>query len=144
MTETMGAWFRHDDDNCDPLLGHLESLAEAGWRVSLLVGGLQVSGTMVTVHEYLKAFDEQLATYDTDMGSHAGFLRHGVGTAEPSQHPLNLPDAINREPDVKRARWIHLMRAKITRPGEAPQRVPLWRGRTSGIDGWSLLSRKHR
>ncbi|QCC76352.1 hypothetical protein [Nocardioides daphniae] len=100
-------------------------------------------GTIITVAEYLKTLDEQLAAYDTDMGSHAGFLRHGLGTADPSQHSIDHTNWLDRDPAVQRARWLHLAHAKISSPGESAQRVPLWRGRTASVDGWSLLPPKH-
>lgn len=138
MTETSIDWFSHDDHDCDPLLSQLALLGPAGWRVSLLVGGLQVSGTLISAHDYLAEFDKQLAPYDTDMGSYAGFLRHEVREG-PTRGANPIPDAVNRDPEASRARWIHLARAKVSRPGDSGQRVSLWRGRTSSVDGWSLL-----
>ena len=131
MTTKLDPFFAGESDG-DPLLGQILSLANARWRITLLVEGHQITGTVIEPHEYLRLLDEQLAKYDTEMGSTAGYIRHGLGTANPQLDDVGWTEE-------EKPMWVHLSGATTVR-GDTTQKIGLWRGRTSAVSGWTLRS----
>lgn len=132
MTTGLDRFFANGIDG-DPLLGQIVHLDGAQWRLTLFMEGYAITGTVIGPYEYLTLLDKQLRKYDLEMGSTAGYIRHGLGTAEPALDDLARPDSATMP------MWIHLADAAVAR-GDKSQRIGTWRGRTSAVTGWTLRS----
>jgi hypothetical protein len=96
--------------------------------LTLNVGGLVVSGLLVSPHRFFKSVAQ-----DT-LGTEAGLGDFLVKTMENA-----YSDTFSGESVI----YLHLDQAQIFMPGQPPlpgDRTMLWRGRLSEIDGWSFGS----
>lgn len=132
MTSPLEQFFGQDP-GIDPLLAQMIALDNARWKVTLFLDGQEITGTLISAWEYMCVLDVQIAKYDTGMGSAAGYIRHGLGSADhAAMNTGSDPDAPG-SPE-----WIHLTGAAIYRAQGRSQTIGLWRGRAAAVSGWTL------
>lgn len=101
--------------------------------ITLTVGGLLVSGTLIGLSEYVERLGEQVlssAAPDTHEGWRQLFDSWSETAREASEDTGTDPS------------FVHLADVQHFSPGQRPipsgAPFPVWRGRLTEIDGWSM------
>jgi hypothetical protein len=110
---------------------------EIGTSITLLVGGVQVTGMLISGESYFKLTAEEFggAFFDTGIGDKVKTILNGFAEAvKPDLNDLQHPDPT----------YIHLANTHFYNPsGPIPQndgKPILWRARISSIDGFYIGS----
>ena len=128
------------DSEGDPLLGEMAQLGSWGCRVTLFIDGHEVTGVILSPHDYLHRLDRQFAKYDTEMGSHAGAMRDYIAPSPGEEFAAGSYGGVEGYAAPK---WIHLAEATATH-GDQTRKIGLWRGRLAEVSGWTLRSPRGR
>jgi hypothetical protein len=120
------------------------TLLEANIGITLMVGGIVITGTLIGVKEYFREFGKLLATGHSSLSSNNIIKQYediGLQTFQ------DMKTEYEEGPEIvlNRLTYIHLKNAKILHgnlliPNGADF---LWRGRLIEIDGFALGSLSH-
>jgi hypothetical protein len=144
-----------DDDSQEPKLpedSFLHALvrladSEIEFAVTLSVGGLLISGTIIRFSEYLKLFGNQISASTPELQDEV--TRTFVALADKAQdaerereREKEIWQSVGKHPeDDFTPRYIHLKDAKFflaADNGIPTQGGTLWRGKIVSVDGFSL------
>ena len=153
---------RQKADSVLEIFFELASREAMGFEVTLLCGGVLVSGTTIPEREYFDLLADQLRRADEEAGQagvstalQEGLLGMGARARENFERNrqratallqwLKAPDVepdeeaeISREVDELARSFVVLRDVLILGAGRDPVRMHLWRGRVADIAGWTL------
>lgn len=146
--QTEAEFFRDERDATLPfdpelvrLVGFINILDTAEIGLTLHVDGCIVSGLLISMAQFFRLLikdftDPNRLSEQSNRDAAAGFAefyRHPLEGAEKLLEEYRAAEKIPPTP-----RHIHLRYAQTFFSGQEPYTQPLWRGRLTEIDGWSI------
>jgi hypothetical protein len=148
MAEETGPLFSDCDGYLQLFIALAEREKELGLSVTLNVGGMLITGLLISTTEYLDGAAKLVSEYFAKMGANPeqvqsirdgfslrGLISEGIEkytTAIAEGRPLPLPNTHE---------YIHLKNVRFYSPSTRPWTHPpglLWRGKASAVDGFVL------
>lgn len=106
--------------------------------VTLMVGGLLVSGRIISGPNYLRRFAGDLRTA-FEGGGHTEASERIHKTITDIAGELETEAREEKEQDASPRRYIHLDDANVFLASDTPPiRVPYWRGKLEAVDAWIM------
>lgn len=114
-----------------------------GFGVILNVGGLVISGNLVSVRRYFEGFGKDFGAGLSAAGRDDDTVKHFEQVFSQLGKSYATTLDVEKDEELPPPRYIHLENAKFYFPGQQPvpqNRGVWWRGRISHVDGFILGS----